>query len=146
MKINARGLAIVKKYEGCELRAYKDSVGVLTVGYGHTGPDVHDDMRITADQAEALLREDLAEAEEAVSRLITAPLTSNQFSALVSFTFNLGAKNLATSTLRRLVNLRDFAGAANQFLHWAHAGGKLLLGLQRRRQAERELFLRPDSV
>lgn len=144
MKINDRGLAIVKKFEGLELRSYQDSVGVWTIGYGRT-KGVKKDQSCTEAQAEAWLREDLAQAEADVTRLITTPLSSNQFSALVSFTFNLGGKNLSTSTLRRLVNARDFAGAANQFLHWAHAGGKLLLGLQRRRQAERELFLKPDE-
>lgn len=144
MKINDRGLAIVKKFEGLELKSYQDSVGVWTIGYGHT-KGVKKDQSCTESQAEAWLREDLAEAEAAVTRLVTAPLTSNQFSALVSFTFNLGAGNLTTSTLRRLLNRKDYGGAANQFLHWAHAGGKLLLGLQRRRQAERELFLKPDA-
>lgn len=144
MKINARGLDLIKRFEGSETRAYQDSVGVWTIGYGHT-KGVGPDTRCTEAQAEAWLVDDLEEAEDAVSRLITVTLTENQFAALVSFTFNLGAKALATSTLRRLVNEHDFSGAANQFLHWAHAGGKLLLGLQRRRQAERELFLTPEK-
>ena len=105
---------------------------------------VYEGMTITEAAAEELLRKDLAEFEAAVSEAVQVSLNDNQFSALVSFSFNLGADSLFESTLLKLVNQGDFQGAADQFLRWNKAGGQELPGLTRRRQAERALFLGED--
>lgn len=139
--INQAGLDLIKKFEGLRLQAYQDSVGVWTIGYGST-EGVWDGQTITEDEAEARLRHDLKTAETAVSAMAHVPLTDNQFAALVSFAFNLGAHALRESTLLRKLNASDYKGAAEEFLKWRFAGSKLLLGLQLRRQAERALFLK----
>lgn len=141
--INEKGLALVKDFEGCDLEAYLCPAGIWTIGYGHT-LSTEPGMSIDETEAESLLREDLRKAEEAVDQLVTVPINDNQFSALVSFTFNIGAGALQESTLLSLLN----AGArseivANQLLRWNKAGGEALPGLTRRRQAERALFLDP---
>lgn len=141
MRISQKGLNLIKEFEGLELKAYKDSVGVVTIGYGSTGPHVSMGMTITADQAEALLKNDVNRFEKGVMDLVTAPITQNQFDALVSFSFNLGLGNLKASTLLRKLNSLDYVGAANEFPRWNKAGGKVLAGLTRRREAEKKLFL-----
>lgn len=141
MRISQKGLNLIKEFEGLELRAYKDSVGVVTIGYGSTGPHVSMGMTITADQAEALLKNDVSRFEKGVMDLVTVPITQNQFDALVSFSFNLGLGNLKASTLLRKLNSLDYVGAANEFPRWNKAGGKALAGLTRRREAEKKLFL-----
>lgn len=135
-----QGLALTEQFEGLQLTAYQDSVGVWTIGYGHTGPDVQPGLTITQEQASALLLQDAADAVAAVNRLVTVPLTQNQFDALVDFTFNEGQGNLASSTLLRELNAGNTAGAAAQFLVWVYAGGVQLPGLVKRRQAEAALF------
>ncbi|MCL2660897.1 MAG: lysozyme [Acidobacteriaceae bacterium] len=134
------GLRMTKMFEGLSLTAYADSGGVWTIGYGHTGLDIHQGLTITREQADKLLTEDVARAAEAVNRLVKVPLTQNQFDALVDFTFNLGPGALTGSTLLRLLNSGDYNGAAAQFERWVHAGGVPLPGLIRRRRAEAELF------
>ena len=126
-----------------ELEAYQDAVDVWTIGYGHT-KTVEPGMIITEAQAEELLREDLAEFEEAVTEAVEVSINSNQFSALVSFCFNLGAGSLFQSTLLKLLNQGDFQGAADQFPRWNKAGYQVLEGLTRRRKAERALYLGQD--
>jgi lysozyme len=135
-----QGLALTEQFEGLRLTAYQDSVGVWTIGYGHTGLDVQPGLTITQEQAGALLLQDVAGAVAAVNRLVTVPLTQNQFDALVDFTFNEGQGNLASSTLLRELNAGNTAGAAVQFLVWVYAGGVKLPGLVTRRQAEADLF------
>ncbi len=139
-KIGAKGLALIKEFEGCELTAYKDPVGILTIGYGSTGPHVKAGMRITEAEAEALLRKDLARFEKAVNNLTGGKVTQNQFDALVAFSFNVGEGGLKTSTLLREHNAGDHAEAARQFLRWNRAGGRVLAGLTRRRKAEAALY------
>lgn len=141
MNISEKGVDLIKSFEGLKLKAYKDSVGVLTIGYGSTGPHVTVGMTITESQAETLLKKDLGRFEKGVNDLVTVPLNQNQFDALVSFSFNLGLGNLKSSTLLRKLNSLDFTGAANEFPRWDKAGGKVLKGLTRRRLAEKELFL-----
>lgn len=141
MKISQKGLNLIKEFEGLELKAYKDSVGVVTIGYGSTGPHVSMGMTITEAQAEALLKSDVARFEQGVHDLIKVPLTQSQFDALVSFSFNLGLGNLKSSTLLRKLNSLDYSGAANEFTRWNKAGGAVLKGLTRRREAEKALFL-----
>ncbi len=143
MTINSEGVNLIKSFEGMELEAYLDAVDVWTIGYGHT-KTAEPGMHITEAQAEELLRQDLEEFEEAVTEAVQVSINSNQFSALVSFCFNLGAGSLFESTLLRLLNQGDFQGAADQFPRWNKAGSQVLEGLTRRRKAERALFLSED--
>jgi GH24 family phage-related lysozyme (muramidase) len=141
--IDQKGLNLLKSFEGLRLTAYQDAVGVWTIGYGTTR-GVYPGMTITQQQAEAFLQQDLDTFEAAVGTDVTVPLTDDQFSALVSFTYNVGTGALASSTLLRLLNQKDYQGAADQFLLWNKAGGVELAGLTRRRNAERALFLGQD--
>lgn len=145
MQISDKGIALIKQFEGCKLTAYQDSVGVWTIGYGWTKPvdgkPIRAGMTIKQETAERLLKTGLVSYENDVSRLVKVDLTQGQFDALVSFTYNLGARSLSTSTLLRKLNAGDYAGAADEFLRWNKAGGKVLNGLSRRREAERALFL-----
>jgi lysozyme len=141
MTYSKRGISLTEGFEGCRLVAYQDSKGVWTIGYGHTR-GVFRGMTCTQQQAEAWLVQDIATAEYTVNRLVKIQLTQNEFDALVDFTFNAGAGNLAASTLLKRVNAGDIAGAADEFHKWDHAGGVELSGLLRRRIAEQELFLK----
>ncbi|EMI5460301.1 lysozyme [Enterobacter roggenkampii] len=145
MQTSDKGIALIKQFEGCKLTAYQDSVGVWTIGYGWTKPvdgkPIRAGMTIKQETAERLLKTGLVSYENDVSRLVKVDLTQGQFDALVSFTYNLGARSLSTSTLLRKLNGGDYAGAADEFLRWNKAGGKVLNGLTRRREAERALFL-----
>lgn len=145
MQTSDKGIALIKQFEGCKLTAYQDSVGVCTIGYGWTQPvdgkPIRVGMTIKQETAERLLKTGLVSYESDVSRLVKVGLTQGQFDALVSFTYNLGARALSTSTLLRKLNAGDYAGAADEFLRWNKAGGKVLNGLTRRREAERALFL-----
>jgi lysozyme len=141
MKTSQAGIDLIKSFEGCKLRAYQDSVGIWTIGVGHTGPDVCAGVTVSDQEAISLLQMDLHEAEEAVDRLVTAPLNQNEFDALVSFTFNLGEGNLKKSTLLKYLNQMRYEDAANEFPRWNRAGGQILPGLTRRREAEKRLFL-----
>ncbi len=134
------GLELTREFEGLRLEAYQDSAGVWTVGYGHTGAEVHGGLTITRDQAEEFLRGDLEKAAAAVRRLIKVEVTQGQFDALVDFAFNLGAGRLASSTLLRELNAGNGVGAAEQFARWSCAGGAVLPGLLRRRRAEAARF------
>ena len=145
MRTSDKGIALIKLFEGCKLTAYQDSVGVWTIGYGWTKPvdgkPIRAGMTIKQETAERLLKTGLVSYENDVARLVKVGLTQGQFDALVSFTYNLGARSLSTSTLLRKLNAGDYAGAADEFLRWNKAGGKVLNGLTRRREAERKLFL-----
>ena len=145
MQTSDKGIALIKQFEGCKLTAYQDSVGVWTIGYGWTQPvdgkPIRAGMTIKQETAERLLKTGLVSYESDVSRLVKVGVTQGQFDALMSFTYNLGARSLSTSTLLRKLNAGDYAGAADEFLRWNKAGGKVLNGLTRRREAERALFL-----
>ena len=137
--INAAGLALIKEFEGCRLDAYKDAVGIWTIGYGSTGPHVHPGDHITPQEAEALLQADLARFELAVEG--AAPVaTDNQFAAMVALSFNIGIGGLLRSSVLREHNSGHYAAAANAFGMWSKAGGRELAGLVRRRQAEADLY------
>ncbi len=138
--LSQSGLNLIKSFEGLRLTAYRDPGGVLTIGYGHTGSDVKPGEHITQARAEALLRSDTGWAQAAVRRDVKVPLTQGQFDALTSFTFNLGAGALGSSTLLKKLNAHDYAGAQKEFGKWVHAGGQVLPGLVRRRAAEAKLF------
>lgn len=137
-KIGQAGRSLIKQYEGCRLAAYKCSAGVWTIGYGHTA-GVHSGMTITQAQADAYLQQDVAKFEGYVNNPayvpITANLNQNQFDALVSFAFNLGAGNL-----RKLCKGRTAAQIARAMPSYNKAAGKVLAGLTRRRKAEQALF------
>ena len=141
--ISARGIAFIKEHEGRRLTAYRDSAGLPTIGYGHlivAGDGLSINSTITEAQAEALLRADLATAINAVRSRVTAPLTQNQFDALVSLVFNIGAGAFRDSTLLRKLNQRDYNGARAEFARWNRAGGRVVQGLVNRRAAEEALF------
>lgn len=132
---------LIKVFEGLNTKAYKCPAGVWTIGYGSTA-GVQEGQVITKDQAEILLDQDLGEVAQQVEHALDGTrVNQNQFDALCSFTFNLGAGNLEKSTLLKRVKAGDLKAAANEFLKWNRAGGQILDGLTRRRQAERRLFL-----
>ena len=147
MKTSQSGIALIKRFEGLELEAYQDIAGVWTIGYGHTGPDVQPGMRISEREAEELLLRDLRPRENAVDQLTSTPLNQNEFDSLVSFAYNVGIDAYQRSTARARLNRGDRMGAANALAWWnkATVGGVLreVLGLTRRRAAERALFLTP---
>lgn len=140
MKTSQKGIDLLKSFEGCRLKAYKCPAGIWTIGYGHTA-GVTEGQAITFSQAEELLKQDLKRYETSVNSLVKVALSQGQFDALVSFTYNLGANALKTSTLLKKLNSGDYNGAAEEFERWVYAGGKKLAGLERRRKAEKTLFL-----
>ena len=140
LEFDRDGIDLVAASEGCRLTAYRDSVGVLTIGYGHTGRDVYEGQTITQDEAEQLLLRDVRIAELDVKAVVKVPISQRQYDALVDFAFNLGGPALQGSTLLRLLNVGDYAGADAEFKKWDHAGGKVLPGLTKRRAAEAALF------
>ena len=139
MKTGTKGIDLIKHFEGCELDAYKCAAGVWTIGYGHI-KGVTSDSVITQEQAEQMLVEELNEYEGYINNMVTVPLSQNQFDALVSWVYNLGGGNLKASTLLKVVNSGEFNGVPEQIMRWNKAGGKVLEGLTRRRQAEADLF------
>lgn len=140
LRTNSAGLDIIKESEGLELKAYICPAGVWTIGYGHT-KDVKPGDVLTEEQAENLLIDDLKIYEGYVRKYVNVDLNKNQFSALVSFVYNIGPLNFKNSTLRRKLNKKLFAEAANEFSRWNKAGGKILPGLVKRRAKEKALFL-----
>jgi lysozyme len=138
------GLHLTEQFEGCKLTAYPDPAtggAPWTIGYGHTGPDVHTGLTITQEKAEELLMQDTQKAAAAVNAKVTGDITQEEFDALVDFVFNVGAGNFAASTLLKKVNAGDIHGAAAEFEKWDMAAGKHMAGLLRRRHAEAEEFL-----
>lgn len=139
LSTSTAGVELIKRFEGLRLQSYQDSVGVWTIGYGHTktaGPN----QRISADEAHRLLIQDVIDHEAHIKRLVKVPLSQGEFDALSSWVFNLGGGSLANSTLLRKLNAGDYAGAGNEIPRWNKAGGKVLAGLTRRRAAERKMF------
>ncbi|MFK3971128.1 lysozyme [Pseudomonas sp. NPDC087358] len=143
MHISQKGIDLIKSSEGLSLTAYPDpATGAepWTIGYGTTR-GVKPGMKITAEQAEQYLKADVARFEPELAALVKVPLTQNQWDALMSFVYNLGTPNLASSTLLKLLNAGDYVRAADQFGRWNKAAGKELPGLTKRRAAEQALFL-----
>ena len=148
MKISQKGIQLIEEFEGCRLTAYYDSVGVLTIGYGHTNNTasaseypVYPGEHITMAQAQTILQADLVTYENAVNSAVKVPLTQGEFDALVSFTYNLGIGTLDNSDLLAYLNKGNYQAAANCFTEYVYAGGEVLPGLVRRREAEKALFL-----
>jgi|TARA_B110000977_G_scaffold111217_1_gene144334 lysozyme len=139
MNISQEGLGLIKKFEGCEYNAYKCAAGVLTIGYGHTEGVKEDDL-VTQQEADKLLEKDIKIFEEIVLDAVEMPLSQHQFDALVSWTFNLGGGNLNSSTMLKVLNTGDYENVPTQIKRWNKAGGKVLEGLIRRREAEALLF------
>jgi lysozyme len=133
------GISLIKKFEGCELEAYQCSANVWTIGYGHTR-DISEGDSCTQAEADEMLVDDLQEFEGYVNELVDAELTQSQFDALVAWTYNLGPTNLKSSTLLKRLNEGDMADVPHQIRRWNKAGGKVLDGLIRRREAEALLF------
>ena len=139
MNLGYKGTKLLKYFEGCKLTAYQDSVGVWTIGYGHT-KGVYDGMTITQDQAEQMLLSELEEYEGYIKDMVTVPLTQNQFDALVVWVYNLGPTNFRNSTLLKELNAGNYNAAGQEITRWNKAGGKVLAGLVKRREAEAQLF------
>ena len=140
--ISPDGLAILQYFESCRLEAYWDADGkVWTIGWGDTGPDVVEGLRITQAEADQRLQRRLAhEFVPGVLKALTRPATQAQLDAMVDLAYNIGVSAFQGSTLVRLFNAGDAAGAAEQFPRWNKSGGKVLLGLRRRRAADRARF------
>jgi lysozyme len=133
------GFKLTEQFEGLQLKAYQDIAGIWTNGYGNTH-NVVPGSTITMEQAVSDLASNIEGAEFVVNRVVTVPLTQNQFDALVDFVFNLGSGNFQSSTLLRLLNQKNYVGASQEFPKWNHSGGHIVEGLTRRRLAEQALF------
>lgn len=143
MKLSQRGIDLIKQFEGYSSKAYPDPAtggAPWTIGYGTTN-GVKPGMVITAEQAEKMLRDDVAKLESGVSALLTAPTTQGQFDAMVSLAYNIGLGNFGKSTLLKKHNARCYTCAADQFRVWNRANGKVMNGLTKRRSAEREVYM-----
>ncbi|EBI3591983.1 lysozyme [Salmonella enterica] len=144
MKISDSGLAALKREEGCKLTAYPDSRGIWTIGTGHTGKvdgvAIHRGMTITQDTADRLLRDDLSWVERCIADRVAVVLNQNQYDALCSLIFNIGANDFIGSTVRRQLNAGNYTAAADAFLKWSRAGSNPTI-LAPRRGRERAMFL-----
>ncbi|QKS24610.1 lysozyme [Vreelandella titanicae] len=143
-KLDAEGIAFIKKHEGFSTTAYKDSAGIYTIGYGSIqifGRAVRHDDVITEHQAINQMIIDLETFEHAVNEYVYVYLTQKQYTALVSFTYNVGSHAFKTSTLLKKLNQSDYQAAADELLKWVNAGGERIQGLVNRRNDERALFL-----
>ena len=139
MKISQEGIALIKRFEGCELEAYLDSVGIPTIAYGRI-KNVRMGDTCTQEQAEQWLEEELPEYEGYIKSMVRVDLKQCQFDALCSWVYNLGPNNLKESTLLRVLNEGDYSSVPAEIKRWNKAGGKVLEGLMRRREAEALLF------
>lgn len=144
MKLDKKGLDLIKSFEGCKLKAYKcvPTEKYYTIGYGHYGKDVKQGMSITSKQAEELLIKDVAKFEQYVNSYVKVDITQSMFNALTSFCYNCGAGALGSSNLLKYVNKKEFEKASQEFPKWNKSGGKVLNGLVKRREKERKEFLR----
>lgn len=143
MKLSQRGIDLIKQFEGYSSKAYPDPAtggAPWTIGYGTT-KGVKPGMIITAEQAEKMLRDDVAKFESGVSALLKVPTTQGQFDAMVSLAYNIGLGNFGKSTLLRKHNEKCYSCAAGQFPVWNRAAGKVMNGLTRRRNAERDMYM-----
>ena len=141
MKISNKGITLIKEFEGCRLQSYSCSAGVWTIGYGHTGKDIKEDMTITQQQADDWLMVDCNHVLQMLRDTLRVPIRQNQLDALVSLGFNIGTEALRKSTLMSLVNRNpDDMNIPEQFDRWVYAGGKVVNGLVRLRKAEGKLY------
>ena len=145
MKTNQQGIDIIKKWEGFRAKPYYCPAGVLTIGYGSTGSRVKPGTILNRETAEQWLVQDCKKFEEINKSGIKVPVSSNQFSALISFTYNVGGGAFTGSTLLRKLNSKDYQGACNELDRWVNGGGRKLPGLVKRRNDEQALFNKPDG-
>lgn len=146
MRTGKDGIELIKSFEGLELKAYKDPIGIPTIGYGHIKDVQMGDSLSNEAEAVALLQKDLLIYEKAVNNAVKVTINQNQFDALVSFTYNLGGGALRKSTLLKRLNSGNMLAASKEFRRWVKAGGRTLKGLVRRREAERVLFMKEDLI
>tara|TARA_R110000824_G_scaffold126425_2_gene285968 strand:+ start:27 stop:482 length:456 start_codon:yes stop_codon:yes gene_type:complete len=139
LKTSQEGISLIKSFEGCELTSYRCSADVPTIGYGHT-KGVSDGDSCSLEEAETMLSEDLEEFENYVKKYVETDLEQNEFDALVAWTYNLGPANLKSSTLLQELNAGNLEEVPRQMKRWNKAGGQVLDGLIRRREAESLLF------
>ncbi len=139
MNISKEGLSLIKKFEGCELEAYLCPAGVWTIGYGHT-KDVKEGDKINRDEADYLLQEEMIEYESYINDFVEVPLEQNQFDALCSWVYNLGPTNLKNSTMLKVLNEEKYSDVPQEIKRWNKAGGEVLDGLIKRREAEAKMF------
>ena len=139
MQLSKTGIELLKHFEGCELKAYQDSVGVWTIGYGHT-KGIYEGLEITQSEAEKMLIDELPEYEGYITDKIVPRLQQHEYDALVCWVYNLGPTNLSSSTMLKKLNAGEFKEVPFQMKRWDKAGGQPLLGLTRRRNAEALLF------
>ena len=139
MQISEEGLALIKKFEGCELEAYRCSANVLTIGYGHT-KGVKEGDTITKDEAEYMLEEEMIEYEGYVNDMVDVELNQHQYDSLCAWVYNLGPNNFRSSTLLKVLNEEKYNEIPQQIKRWNKANGEVLNGLIRRREAEALLF------
>jgi lysozyme len=147
---------LIKRFEGLKLKAYICAAGFITVGWGHVLSGVHAaklkvsnperykqlmSTKVTIEEAEVLLRQDLRLSALAVLKLTNVELTNGQYAALISFVFNLGAGKYQRSTLRMKLNRKEYEDAAEEFPKWVYGDGKVQPGLKTRRASEQMLFL-----
>lgn len=140
MRISLNGINLIKKFEGLKLKAYRDVIGIITIGYGHVDPSITIDTEWTEAQATDMLHLDLGKFEDGINSFVKVELNQDQFDALVSFCYNVGLGNFQKSSMLKAINLKDFAKAAIQFPLWANAGGKKIPTLVKRRAEEQTLF------
>ena len=147
MKVNKAGIDLIKQFEGCKLKAYKDSVGIWTVGYGLTTAagfiEVTKGTAITQDEADYYLEKAVEKFAGEIAPAFQTNVSENEFSACVSLAYNIGSPRFKKSSVLKHLNAGDRERAADAFLLWNKAGGKVLKGLERRRAAERKFFLTP---
>jgi lysozyme len=140
MEYSLTGEHLTEQFESCRLTSYQDSRGRWTIGWGHTGPEIGPGMFWNQSQCDAQLLLDIQWAVQCINKAVTVTLTQSEFDALVDFVFNVGSGNFGGSTLLRLLNAGDMEGAAAEFDRWDKAGGQVVAGLLRRRQAEAAEF------
>ena len=139
MQISKEGLSLIKRFEGCELKAYRCPANVWTIGYGHI-KDVKEGDQITKEEAEYMLQEEMIEYEGYINDLVKVPLEQCMYDALVAWVFNLGPTNFSSSSLLRVLNEKKYEEVPYEIKRWNKAGGEVLNGLIRRRKAEALLF------
>lgn len=143
---NANGRELIKRFEKCRLKAYRDAAGVPTIGWGQTGHNIVDGLVWSQEQADAAFDKHLhEEVEIPLDRLIRYDLSSNQFSALCCFVYNIGVGNFAKSAVLRDINAGDFDDVPVHIMVWCHANGQVLEGLRTRREEEIKLWEMPDD-
>ena len=139
MKISSEGLELIKHFEGCETTAYQDSVGVWTIGYGHT-KGVEEGQTCSIEDTETMLADEMDEYEGYINNMVKVDFEQHEFDALVAWVYNLGPTNLGESTMLKVLNGGQFARVPDQKKRWNRAGGQVLAGLVRRRTAEALMF------